>query len=218
MIEIYLFFGIWFSKKLENLFEITKFLLNFVPKKNGLEERKKNHWCIVVVVIACFQNLMSNMRLACKWVYFQWRRTATIFVKANFCCHVHSDFNNGGTRQGGPSVLKSAKSLKEFLSVLLTWCYNVTMPSPLACFVCFRQVCGGRPQGTASVCYMVGFSVSWGHQKKTNKFISAASLHSCISTLPPPLYGHIMHSGNALVGWLWCTYFQGFVPDFLRFF
>lgn len=59
-------------------------------------------------------------------------------------------------------MLKSAKSLIEFLSVL-TWCFNVTMPSPLACFVCFRQVCGGRPveaQGTLGVSYMVGFSVS----------------------------------------------------------
>jgi hypothetical protein len=61
---------------------------------------KKNHWCIVVVIALFSESHVKHE--ACKWVYyFQWRRTAAIFVKANFCCHVPSDFNNGGTRQGG---------------------------------------------------------------------------------------------------------------------
>jgi hypothetical protein len=97
----------FFPKKLENLFEIT-FLQNFVPKKKIRLEEKKPHWCIVVVIALFSESHVKHEALT--WVYFQWRRTAAIFVKANFCCHVRSDFNNGGTRQGGLEYWKEPKA------------------------------------------------------------------------------------------------------------
>jgi hypothetical protein len=129
--------------------------------------------------------------------------------------------------------LKSAKCLEEFLSVL-TWCYNVTKPSPLECFVCLRQVCGGRPveaQGTLVFVTWWDFRSPEDIKRKPNKFCSIFALVYFNPAPPHPTSPHPTlpsmgtlyircwsHSGNALVGRLPCTYFQGFVPDFLRFF
>jgi len=62
----------------------------------------------------------------------------------------------------------------------------VTKPSPLECFVCFRQVCGGRPVEAQATLVFVTWWDFWSPEDiKRKQKNSAASLHWCISTLHP---------------------------------
>jgi hypothetical protein len=116
---------------------------------------------------------------------------------------------------------------KRILSVL-TWCYNVTMPSPLACFVCFRQVCGGRPVEAQGTLVFVTWWDFWSPEDIKRNKKNLQQLYIGVFQTPPPqlplrapyAFGAGWpHSGNALAGGLLCcTYFEVFVPDFLRIF